>query len=200
MCAGGVESKISYCQLKTCKEKCKHKSIIRTYFGIECSLSRSTILISVTLNAATVQGSSEISFRCLANSWSNVSFSATGGKGDARLSDEAEGPLCCRTRTWCVILDVVLWLLTGWFSVRTAPVYSNLYLQRNKTVFTKLLIHQYERLIYMPLIFNEFETKTDNYIKHIVRNKNHSILTINDQLCFKVELTQKQIINIYSFL
>ena len=52
----------------------------------------------------------------------------------------------------------------------------------------------------MPLIFNEFETKTDHYIKHIVRNKNDSILTINDELCFKVELTQEQIINIHSFL
>jgi hypothetical protein len=44
---------------------------------------------------------------------------------------------------------------------------------------------------YMPLIFNKFETTTDNYIKHIVRNKNHSILTINDELRFKVELTPK---------
>jgi hypothetical protein len=93
---GGMASKVSYFQLKTCKEKCKHESIIRTYFGIECSLSRSTILISASLNAATVQRSSEISFRCLVNS-SNVSFSATGGEGDARLSDQ--GPLCCRTRT-----------------------------------------------------------------------------------------------------
>ena len=65
--------------MKTCKEKCKHESIIRTYFGIECSLSRSTILISVSLNTASVQGSSEISFRCLANS-SNVSVFVTGAK------------------------------------------------------------------------------------------------------------------------
>jgi hypothetical protein len=109
--------------LKTCKEKCKHESIIRTYFGIECSLSRSTILISVSLNTASVQGSSEISFRCLANS-SNVSVFATGREGDARLSDE--GPLCCRTRTRRVLVDFASWLLTGRFSVGTAPVSSDL--------------------------------------------------------------------------
>ena len=82
---------------------------------------------------------------------------ATGGEGEARLSDE--GPLCCRTRTWCVLLDFVSWLLTGRFSVGTAPVFSDLYLQRNRTVFTRLLNLQYECLIYMPLIFNEFETR-----------------------------------------
>jgi hypothetical protein len=111
--------------LKTCKEKCKHESIIRTYFGIECSLSRRTILISVSLNTASVQGSSEISFRCLANS-SNVSVFATrlSGEGDARLSDE--GPLCCRTRTRRVLLDFASWLLTGRFSVGTARVSSDL--------------------------------------------------------------------------
>jgi hypothetical protein len=53
MRAGGmVENIVSSCQLKTCQEKCEHESIIRTYFGIECLLPRSTILISVSLNAA----------------------------------------------------------------------------------------------------------------------------------------------------
>ena len=83
------------------------------------------------------------------------------------------------------------------FSWNRSSVISDWYLQRNKTVFTRLLNLRYECLIDIPLKFNEFE----NYIKHIVRNcKNDTILTINDELCFKVELTQEQIINIYSFL
>ena len=39
-----------------------------------------------------------------------------------------------------------------------------------------------------------------SYIKHIMRNKKDSILTINDKFCFKMKFTQEQIISIYSFL